>query len=65
LDRLVYRGHTNGRWPTLREMIDSNQRVVFLAENQAGAAPWYHLAYQAITKETPYGFSKPEQLTDA
>ena len=46
LDKLAYRGPTSGRWPTLRQMIDSNQRVLFLAENQAGAAPWYHLAYE-------------------
>jgi hypothetical protein len=44
-------------------MIDSNQRLVLLAENHAGAAPWYHLAYQSITEETPYAFAKPEQLT--
>ena len=45
-------------------MIDRNQRVVFLAENHAGAAPWYQLAYQRITEETPYAFSKVAQLTD-
>ena len=39
LERMAYRGPTTGRWPTLREMIDRNQRVVFLAENRAGAAP--------------------------
>jgi hypothetical protein len=65
LDRLAYRGPVAGRWPTLREMIDSDQRVVFLAENHAGAATWYHLAYDAITEETPYAFSKPAQLTAA
>ena len=43
----------SGDWPTLREMIDDNQRVVFLAENHAGAAPWYRLAYEQITEETP------------
>ena len=53
LGELVYRGPTSGRWPTLREMIDRNERVVFLAENRAGAAPWYHLAYERITQETP------------
>src|SRR5690349_20528816 len=46
-------------------MVDTNQRVVFLAENHAGAAPWYHLAYKDITEETPYSFSKPAQLTAA
>jgi len=49
---------------TLRQMIDSNQRLVLLAENHAGAAPWYHLAYQSITEETPYAFKKVSQLTD-
>jgi hypothetical protein len=64
LDKFAYRGPTTrGHWPTLREMIDENQRVVFLAENHAGAAPWYHLAYKQITEETPYAFSKPAQLT--
>ena len=65
LTRFAYRGPTApGRWPTLREMIDSNQRVVFLAENRAGAAPWYHPAYDGITMETPFHFSRPSQLTD-
>ena len=65
LERFAYRGPTaRGSWPTLREMIDRGQRVVFLAENHAGAAPWYHLAYRAITEETPYAFSKVAQLTD-
>jgi hypothetical protein len=62
---MAYRGPTGrGRWPTLRQMIDSGQRVVFLAENEAGAAPWYHLAYKEITEETPFSFSRPAQLTD-
>jgi hypothetical protein len=61
---MAYRGPTTGRWPTLREMIDRNQRVVLLAEEKAGAAPWYHPAYEAITQETPYSFSRPAQLTD-
>jgi hypothetical protein len=62
LEKLAYRGPTSGRWPTLRQMIDSNQRVLFLAENNPGAAPWYHSAYDAITQETPYSFSRPQQL---
>jgi len=64
LEELVYDGPWSGDWPTLREMIDDNQRVVFLAENHAGAASWYQLAYESITEETPYTFSKVAQLTD-
>jgi hypothetical protein len=63
LGGLVYKGPTGADWPTLREMIDSNQRVLFLAENHAGAASWYRPAYERITQETPYIFKKVEQLT--
>jgi hypothetical protein len=53
-----------GRWPTLRQMIDADHRIVFLAENDAGGAPWYRAAYDGITMETPYEFKKASQLTD-
>ena len=49
---------------TLREMIDSDQRLVLLAENHAGAAPWYQLAYEKLVEETPFHFSRTAQLTD-
>jgi hypothetical protein len=65
LGELAYRGPTEGRWPTLREMIDRNERVVFLAEHRAGAEPWYHLAFERIAQETPYKFTRPGRLTDA
>jgi hypothetical protein len=60
---LAYRGPIGADGLTLRQMIDRNRRVIFLAENRAGAASWYHLAYESITQETPYSFSKVEQLT--
>jgi hypothetical protein len=63
LEQFAYTGPVGGEWPTLREMVDSNERVVFLAENYAGGAPWYHLAYDSITEETPYAFKKVAQLT--
>jgi hypothetical protein len=34
-----------------------------MAENHAGGAPWYHSAYDEITEETPYHFSRVQQLT--
>ena len=61
LERFAYRGSTT-EWPTLGEMVESGQRVVFLAENHAGGAPWYHPAYAQITQETPFGFSRVPQL---
>ncbi|HEX6583936.1 MAG TPA: hypothetical protein VF056_10045 [Thermoleophilaceae bacterium] len=62
LEEFAYTGPVRGEWPTLREMVDSNERVVFLAENEAGGAPWYQLAYDSITEETPYAFKKVAQL---
>jgi len=58
----AYSGPVDGKWPTLREMVDSGERVLFLAENKAGGAPWYHLAYDGITEETSYSFRKVAQL---
>jgi hypothetical protein len=52
------------RWPTLREMIDSGKRLVLLAENEAGGAPWYQLAYSRLVEETPYTFPRTALLTD-
>jgi uncharacterized membrane protein HdeD (DUF308 family) len=51
------------QWPTLREMVDSDHRLVVLAENHAGAAPWYQLAYKHVTEETPYTFPSASLLT--
>jgi hypothetical protein len=59
---LVYRGPL-GPFPTLRTMIDSGQRLVVMAENDAGAIPWYHLAYEHALQETPFRFTRASQLT--
>jgi hypothetical protein len=61
---MVYTPPASGRWATLRQMIDGNRRAVFLAENHAGAAPWYQSAYDRITQETPYTFRGVPLLTD-
>lgn len=64
LARYVYRGRTD-RFPTLRRMIRRGQRVLMLAEHNAGTTiPWYHLAYDGILQETPYTFTTTAQLTD-
>jgi hypothetical protein len=55
----------DGDWPTLREMIDSGRRLVFLAENHAGAAPWYRLVYRTLTEETPFHFGRVALLNDS
>lgn len=60
---LVYRGPF-GRFPTLREMIDSGQRLVVMAENDADDIPWYPLAYRDTLQETPFHFRNAAQLAD-
>jgi hypothetical protein len=59
----VYRGPL-GPFPTLRQMIDSGQRLVVMAENDAGTVPWYHLAYASGLQETPFRFRNAAALTD-
>ena len=61
----AYGGPLTAKTPTLREMVDAGRRIVFLAENEAGGAPWYRLAYEQSTEETPYSFSRAAELTDA
>ena len=58
----VYRGPL-ASFPTLRSMIDSGQRLVVLAENDAGDSPWYRLAYAQALQETPFRFTNAEELT--
>jgi hypothetical protein len=64
LTSLVYRGPM-GPFPTLRQMIDSGQRLVVMAENDAGDIPWYHRAYDGALQETPFRFRTTGALTDA
>jgi hypothetical protein len=58
----VYRGPA-GPWPTLRQMAESDQRVVVFAENNAAGVPWYHQAFEVI-QETPYTFHDPSQFSE-
>ena len=62
LERMAFAPPASGPWPTLRELIDADTRLVMLAENHAGAAPWYQLAYAHDVEETPYTFPKAAQL---
>ncbi|MBN1530159.1 MAG: hypothetical protein JW895_13955 [Thermoleophilaceae bacterium] len=60
----VYRGPVDGEWPTLREALDNGWRVLFMAENEAGAEPWYHPAFESLVEDTPYTFRSTRALTD-
>jgi hypothetical protein len=50
-------------WPTLREMIDTGRRLLIVAENREGSAPWYRLGYRGILQDTPYEFRRRRLLT--
>ncbi len=64
LEPFVYKGSTT-KWPTLGQMVSSNQRLVLLAEKHGGGgASWYHPAYEGIVQETPYTFADSTQLDD-
>jgi hypothetical protein len=60
----IYTGPT-GPWPTLEEMIASNQRVIMLAESDATGVPWYHRAYGGPMRETRYSFNNDSSLLTA
>ncbi len=63
-DKFVYRGSIKPPWPTLREMIESDERVLVFAENNAEGVPWYHPVFDAF-QETPYGFKTPAEFSNA
>jgi hypothetical protein len=44
-------------------MLNRGKRVLIVAENKAGGAPWYQLAYKRLTEETPYDFPDAGRLT--
>lgn len=63
LEHFVYRGSVEPPWPTLREMIAADERVVVFAENNAEGVPWYHPVAGTI-QETPYGFKDPSEFSN-
>ncbi|MGB3715069.1 MAG: hypothetical protein WA996_11630 [Candidatus Promineifilaceae bacterium] len=63
LDTLVYTYQPGDAWPTLREMIESNQRVLVMAEDQGPPPEWYLHAWD-YTEETPYAFSELADIDD-
>jgi hypothetical protein len=64
LDGLVYRGPLGPPWPTLREMIDTRQRVLVLTESGRPGVPWIHPAFE-VMQETPYRFKQLSDLSCA
>jgi hypothetical protein len=64
LDGLVYKGALGPRWPTLRQMINTRQRVVVTTESGRVGVPWIRPAFE-LMQETPYSFKQPSELSCA
>jgi hypothetical protein len=61
LSREVYLGPARRPWPTLRELIERDERVLVLVENHPGDVAWLH--YQpSVAQETPYTFTSVNAL---
>ncbi|NOY27664.1 MAG: hypothetical protein GXP62_17500 [Oligoflexia bacterium] len=52
----------NGEWPTLQELIDTDQRVLLTAQGGGGAADWYVGAWD-LYFDTPYSFETTEDFS--
>jgi hypothetical protein len=52
-------------WPTLRELIDTNKRVVVFLEQGGGTPAYLHRAYADEMWDTPYSFAKKEDFSCA
>ncbi len=63
LDELVYSYEPGTPWPTLREMIENNERVLVMAEYEGPPPEWYLHAWDN-TEEMPYSFSDVADFDD-
>ena len=63
--RYAYVHERDEPFPTLRELIEADKRLLVMAEEDSGAGtiPWYHAGFE-LTQETPYTFESAEQLAD-
>jgi hypothetical protein len=58
---LVYQGPSGPPWPTLRQLIERDRRVIVFAENDTGGIRWYRPQFK-LMEETPYRFTRAAQL---
>lgn len=57
----VYAHPPGTAWPTLREMIDANTRLLVMTDNEGGTYAWYHDVW-ALAWETPFSAATPADL---
>ncbi|HET6548054.1 MAG TPA: hypothetical protein VFG79_06360 [Solirubrobacter sp.] len=61
LIREVYHGPAGPPWPTLRELIERDERVLVLVEYDPGTEPWMH-RQDELVQETPFHFDTAAAL---
>jgi len=59
----VYHGPAKPPWPTLREMVETDQRVLVMAENSSAGVAWYHPAFE-VMQETPWEFKDASEFSN-
>ncbi|HSJ17694.1 MAG TPA: hypothetical protein VK920_06345 [Solirubrobacterales bacterium] len=66
LVRYAYVHERDSPFPTMRELIESDRRVLVMAEkdNGGGSIPWYHDGFE-LMQETPYTFHSADELRAA
>jgi hypothetical protein len=52
-------------WPTLREMLSANKRLVVFVEQGGGDPAWLHPAFTGNIRDTPYTFEQASQFSCA
>jgi hypothetical protein len=62
LTSLVFTESPTPQWPTLRQLIERNRRVVVFIESGRPGVPWLRPAFESL-RETPYSFHKPEEFS--
>ena len=59
---LIYSGNSSPQWPTLRQFIESGERVIVFAESGRPGVRWIRPAFENF-RETPYSFHKVEDFS--
>ncbi|HZR83571.1 MAG TPA: hypothetical protein VFD92_20925 [Candidatus Binatia bacterium] len=62
LVRYVYTHEPGSAWPTLRDMIARDERLLVMAEGSGPPPAWYHYAYD-LSWDTPYTFAREEDFS--
>jgi hypothetical protein len=62
LAKFAYTGPVQAPWPTLRRLVDLDQRLLVFAESGRPGVTWLRPAFETF-QETPYSFKTPEDFS--